>query len=106
MAYDITLEWALYAQIEKNFRSQSADECRLKGLSGKIGEFTRQKENLQAKIKIHDRLGQSLIYFRRYLEKADKTPKDRRRLEALGGKVSFSLTIEKKFRKSLRLGKN
>ena len=83
LAYDITLEWALYAQIEKISEANRRTNADLKAYQKKIGEFTRQKENLQAKIKIHDRLGQSLIYFRRYLEKADKTPEDRRRLEAL-----------------------
>ena len=83
LLYDITLEWALYAQIEKISEANRRTNADLKAYQEKIGEFTRQKENLQAKIKIHDRLGQSLIYFRRYLEKADKTPEDRRRLEAL-----------------------
>ena len=83
LAYDITLEWALYAQIEKISEANRRMNADLKAYQEKIGEFTRQKENLQTKIKIHDRLGQSLIYFRRYLEKADKTPEDRRRLEAL-----------------------
>lgn len=83
LAYDITLEWALYAQIERISEANQRTNADLKAYQKKIGEFTRQKENLQAKIKIHDRLGQSLIYFRRYLEKADKTPEDRRRLEAL-----------------------
>lgn len=85
LAYDITLEWALYEEIEKITRSNQRMNAELKAYQEKIGEFTRQKETLQAKIKIHDRLGQALIYFRRYLEKAEKTPADRRRLETLWG---------------------
>lgn len=85
LAYDITLEWALYEEIEKITRANQRMNAELKAYQEKIGEFTRQKETLQAKIKIHDRLGQALIYFRRYLEKAEKTPADRRRLETLWG---------------------
>lgn len=85
LAYDITLEWALYEEIEKITRANQRMNAELKAYREKIGEYTRQKETLQAKIKIHDRLGQALIYFRRYLEKAEKTPEDRRRLETLWG---------------------
>lgn len=85
LAYDITLEWALYEEIEKITRANQRMNAELKAYQEKIGEFTRQKETLQAKIKIHDRLGQALIYFRRYLEKTEKTPADRRRLETLWG---------------------
>lgn len=83
LAYDITLEWALYEEIEKMTRANQRMNAELKAYQEKIGEYTRQKEILQAKIKIHDRLGQALVYFRRYLEKSDKTPEDRRRLETL-----------------------
>lgn len=85
LAYDITLEWALYEEIVKMTRANQRMNAELKAYREKIGEYTRQKETLQAKIKIHDRLGQALIYFRRYLEKAKKTPEDRRRLETLWG---------------------
>lgn len=85
LAYDITLEWTLYEEIEKITRANQRMNAELKAYREKIGEYTRQKETLQAKIKIHDRLGQALIYFRRYLEKAEKTPEDRRRLETLWG---------------------
>lgn len=85
LAYDITLEWALYEEIEKITRANQRMNAELKAYQEKIGEFTRQKETLQPKIKIHDRLGQALIYFRRYLEKAEKTPADRRQLETLWG---------------------
>lgn len=83
LAYDMTLEWALYEEIEKMARANQRMNAELKAYQEKIGEFTRQKEILQTKIRIHDRLGQALIYFRRYLEKSQKTPEDRRRLETL-----------------------
>lgn len=95
LAYDITLEWALYEEIEKITRANQRMNAELKAYREKIGEYTRQKETLQAKIKIHDRLGQALIYFRRYLEKAEKTPEDRRRLETLWGECLLLFDEEK-----------
>ncbi|MFR9296846.1 MAG: sensor histidine kinase, partial [Aedoeadaptatus pacaensis] len=95
LIYNITLEWALYEEIKKISEANRRMNADLKAYQEKIGEYTRQKENLQAKIKIHDRLGQSLIYFRRYLEKADKTPEDRIRLETLW-RESLLLFEEKK----------
>ena len=95
LIYNITLEWALYEEIKKISEANRRMNADLKAYQEKIGEYTRQKENLQTKIKIHDRLGQSLIYFRRYLEKQDKTPKDRIRLETLW-KESLLLFEEKK----------
>lgn len=95
LAYDITLEWALYGEIEKITRANQRMNAELKAYQEKIGEYTRQKETLQAKIKIHDRLGQALIYFRRYLEKTEKTPEDRRRLETLWGECLLLFDDEK-----------
>lgn len=95
LIYNITLEWALYEEIKKISEANRRMNADLKAYQEKIGEYTRQKENLQAKIKIHDRLGQSLIYFRRYLEKQDKTPEDRIRLETLW-RESLLLFEEKK----------
>lgn len=95
LIYNITLEWALYEEIKKISEANRRMNADLKAYQEKIGEYTRQKENLQTKIKIHDRLGQSLIYFRRYLEKQDKTPKDRIRLETLW-RESLLLFEEKK----------
>lgn len=94
LAYNMTLEWALYEEIKRISEANRRLNAELKAYQEKIGEYTRQKENLQAKIVIHDRLGQSLIYFRRYLEKQDKTPKDRIRLETLW-KESLVLFDEK-----------
>lgn len=95
LIYNITLEWALYEEIKKISEANRRMNADLKAYQEKIGEYTRQKENLQAKIKIHDRLGQSLIYFRRYLEKQNKTPEDRIRLETLW-RESLLLFEEKK----------
>lgn len=80
LAYNITLEWAMYKEIEsKTSQIQRINES-LKDYQKNVVEYTRQKEILQAKIKIHDKIGQSLIYFRRYLKKKKKTKEDRHML--------------------------
>lgn len=80
LAYDITLEWQLLREIQKkNEEIQKVNE-RLKKYQREVTAYTRQKEILQAKIRIHDKIGQSLIYFRHYLEKEDKTEEDRKNL--------------------------
>lgn len=55
----------------------------LKDYQINVGKYTRQKEILQAKIKIHDKIGQSLIYFKRYLDMDVKTKEDRDKLISL-----------------------
>lgn len=80
LAYNITLEWSMYKEIEsKTSQIQRINES-LKDYQKNVVEYTRQKEILQAKIKIHDKIGQSLIYFRRYLKKNKKTKEDRHML--------------------------
>lgn len=80
LAYDITLEWALYQKIrEKNMLIEKMNES-LKDYQKNVSKYTLQKEILQAKIKIHDKIGQSLIYFKRYLDMDVKTKEDRGKL--------------------------
>ena len=80
LAYDITLEWALYQKIrEKNMLIEKMNES-LKDYQKNVSKYTRQKEILQAKIKIHDKIGKSLIYFKRYLDMDVKTKEDRGKL--------------------------
>lgn len=80
IAYNITLEWSLYQEIEKKTKQIKKINESLRDYQKNVGEYTRQKEILKAKIKIHDKIGQSLIYFKRYLENADKTKKERDKL--------------------------
>ncbi|WP_138159423.1 ATP-binding protein [Peptoniphilus catoniae] len=77
LAYNITLEWAMYQAIERKNKQIQKINTNLKDYQKNVGEYTRQKEILKAKIKIHDKIGQSLIYFKRYLEKTNKTKEDR-----------------------------
>lgn len=80
LAYKITLEWGLYQEIEKKNRQIEKINASLKEYQKNVAEYTRQKEILQAKIKIHDKIGQSLIYFKRYLDMEEKTKEDRDKL--------------------------
>lgn len=80
LAYKITLEWALYQEIEEKNRQIEKINASLKEYQKNVAEYTRNKEILQAKIKIHDKIGQCLIYFKRYLDMEDKTKEDRDKL--------------------------
>lgn len=80
IAYNITLEWAMYQEIEKKIEEIQKINESLRDYQKNVGEYTRQKEILKAKIKIHDKIGQSLIYFKRYLEKANKSKEERDKL--------------------------
>ena len=73
LAYKINLEWALYQEIEEKNRQIEKINASLKEYQKNVAEYTRNKEILQAKIKIHDKIGQCLIYFKRYLDMKDKT---------------------------------
>ena len=80
LAYKITLEWGLYQEIKEKNRQIEKINKSLKEYQKNVAEYTRQKEILQAKIKIHDKIGQSLIYFKRYLDMDKKTKEDRDKL--------------------------
>ena len=80
LAYKITLKWGLYQEIEEKNRQIEKINKSLKEYQKNVTEYTRQKEILQAKIKIHDKIGQSLIYFKRYLYMDKKTKEDRDKL--------------------------
>lgn len=80
LAYKITLEWELYQKIEEKNRQIEKINTNLKEYQKNVGKYTRQKEILQAKIKIHDKIGQALIYFKRYLDMDKKSKKDREKL--------------------------
>lgn len=83
LAYKITLEWGLYQEIQEKNRQIEKINASLKDYQKNVAEYTRQKEILQAKIKIHDKIGQCLIYFKRYLDMDPKTQEDRDKLISL-----------------------
>lgn len=80
LAYKITLEWGIYQKIKEKNKKIEKINASLKEYQKNVGEYIRQKEILQAKIKIHDKIGQSLIYFKRYLDMDVKTNEDRNKL--------------------------
>lgn len=80
LAYDISLEWDLLEKIKNKNMEIKASNLRLKDYQKNVSQYTRQKEILQAKINIHDKIGQSLIYFKHYLEKPNKNKEDRNKL--------------------------
>ena len=59
IAYNITLEWSLYQEIEKKTKQIKKINESLRDYQKNVGEYTRQKEILKTKIKIHDKIGQS-----------------------------------------------
>ena len=83
IAYDITKEWDVLRKIKNKNQEIKYMNERLKEYQVAALEYTRQKEILRSKIKIHDNMGQALIYFRHYLDKEDKTEDERKRLVQL-----------------------
>ena len=83
IAYNITQEWGVLNEIKKKNQEIKAANKRLKDYQDTALEYTRQKEILRSKIEIHDKIAQSLIYFRHYLDKEDKNEDERKRLVQL-----------------------
>lgn len=83
IAYNITEEWGVLGEIKKKNKEIKAANKRLKDYQDTALEYTRQKEILRSKIEIHDKIAQSLIYFRHYLDKEDKNEDERKRLVQL-----------------------
>lgn len=73
VASDVTEEYALIEQMkEKNEKIKEINK-NLKVFNKNIDSFIREKELLEAKRKIHDDIGRSLILFRMYMEDENKT---------------------------------
>ena len=70
-AADISEEWEIAARLRETEREARIRNARLKALSRSIGYLSMEQEALNAKIKIHDRLGQKLLMSKRYLLLAD-----------------------------------
>lgn len=83
IAYNITEEWSVLNEIKKKNQEIKAANKRLSEYQMAALEYTRQKEILRSKIEIHDKIAQSLIYFRHYLDKEDKNEDERKRLVQL-----------------------
>ena len=65
IASDITREYRMNQELEAQNRRLEEMNQRLRGYSSTIGELTREKETLAAKLRIHDGFGQALLATRR-----------------------------------------
>ena len=79
VALDVTEQYELRRELEeRNERLNSVNE-RLRIFSRDMSRLTAEKELLDAKIKVHDDLGRSLLAFRAYLT-AEPSKRDRNKL--------------------------
>ena len=79
VALDVTEQYELRRELEeRNERLNSVNE-RLRIFSRDMSRLTAEKELLDAKIKVHDDLGRSLLSFRAYLT-AEPSKRDRSKL--------------------------
>ena len=79
VALDVTEQYELRRELEeRNERLNSVNE-RLRIFSRDMSRLTAEKELLDAKIKVHDDLGRSLLAFRAYLT-AEPSKRDRSKL--------------------------
>ncbi len=75
-AVDVTEEYHLTQELEQKQREARIQNSRLKALVGTIEYVTMSRELLQIKTALHDNLGQSLLYARRYLLEPDSVDKN------------------------------
>ncbi|MGN0628464.1 MAG: hypothetical protein ACI4IW_02420 [Oscillospiraceae bacterium] len=68
-AFDVTEQYRLSRELEQRNDRLNAVNERLRLFSKEMVHFTAEKELLEAKIKVHDGVGRSLLAFRSYLEK-------------------------------------
>ncbi len=76
IAVDATEEYRLTQELERKQREARIQNSRLKALIGTIEYITMSRELLQIKTALHDNLGQSLLYARRYLLEPDSVDKN------------------------------
>ncbi|MDD6069261.1 MAG: hypothetical protein PUC12_00385 [Clostridiales bacterium] len=67
IAYDVTRQYELYGELEKQNQRLSRINERLRLYSREVEQITAENEILTAKIKVHDNVGRSLLAFRSYL---------------------------------------
>ena len=67
VASDVTEEYRLTAELEEKQRQARVVNTRLRALIGTIEYVTMSRELLQLKTALHDKIGRSLLYARRYI---------------------------------------
>ena len=76
IAVDVTEEYRLTKELEQKQQEARVQNVRLKALIGTIEYVTMSRELLQIKTALHDNLGQSLLYARRYLLQPDSVDRN------------------------------
>lgn len=93
IAYDVSEEYQLNQELKfRNIRLNQVNE-RLMKFNEEVEEVTRQKEMLDAKMKVHDDLGRALIALRVYLAEP-KNQKNREELLAMWNYIVTSMEYE------------
>lgn len=72
IALDITEEFHLTDEITVQNQRLNDMNKKMREYAKKRNQYIAEKENLEAKIRVHDNIGRSLIAFRYYLESSDK----------------------------------
>ena len=78
-AFDVTEQYRLSRELEQRNGILNAVNERLRLFSREMVHFTAEKELLEAKVKVHDGVGRSLLAFRSYLAK-EPEQRDRKSL--------------------------
>ncbi len=79
VAYNITTQYELNTELKKRNKRMDAVGERLRKFNREVTRVTREKEILNAIIRVHDDLGRALLMLRKYLAE----PKDMRNREEL-----------------------
>lgn len=77
IAYNITEEFRLTAELREKQKKASYINARLKALNSTIQYLIMDKETLQIKIRIHNDLGKTLLTTRRYLTAPDSVDREK-----------------------------
>lgn len=92
VAYDVTEQYLLNKELElRNQRLSSVNE-RLRKYNGDVERIITEKEILNAKMKVHDDIGRSLLAFRSYLAK----PESQRDIESVLLLWRYTISVMKK----------
>ncbi|MGN1433886.1 MAG: sensor histidine kinase [Ruminococcus sp.] len=92
VAYDVTGQYLLNQELDlRNKRLSSVNE-RLRRYSNDVERITTEKEILNAKMKVHDDIGRSLLAFRSYLAK----PESQRDIENVQLLWRYTISVMKK----------
>ena len=79
VACDVTEQYILHQELEKQNQSLGKINERLRLYGQEVDQITREQEILTAKIRLHDDIGRSLLAFRSYLAQ----PKEKRDRDGL-----------------------